>query len=274
MVRFFATRLSPRIYFFFNSGSKKNSLLLIGDSLPLSPSDCTAETFFFPLVSYEKTSARCADDEILKSRFTMDISQFSLRNVNNKASNLPAKALDGGLRVHIPTKHLTSAALRHGEYCQLDQTDGRPKAIGVAWLAKDPGQGTKRMAFIEEPMKELFGVRLEDKVTITKLEPQELQPAQKIYIKEVEPGSSSTSKAEIEWFAKYALCTCIIHTLLFTWSHSFRTITTIHSRRNVNIYCNSADLSPQVALTWYFRVALLQLPSQEVPGPVSRIDTW
>ncbi|KAB2576495.1 ATPase family gene 2 protein [Lasiodiplodia theobromae] len=136
----------------------------------------------------------------------MDISQFSLRNVNNKASNLPAKALDGGLRVHIPTKHLTSAALRHGEYCQLDQTDGRPKAIGVAWLAKDPGQGTKRMAFIEEPMKELFGVRLEDKVTITKLEPQELQPAQKIYIKEVEPGSSNTSKAEIEWFAKYALC--------------------------------------------------------------------
>lgn len=157
----------------------------------------------------------------------MDISQFSLRNVNNKASNLPAKALDGGLRVHIPTKHLTSAALRHGEYCQLDQTDGRPRAIGVAWLAKDPGQGTKRMAFIEEPMKEFFGVRLEDKVTITKLEPQELQPAQKIYIREVEPGSSGTSKAEIEWFAKYALCTCIIHTLFFTWSRSFGTITAI-----------------------------------------------
>ncbi|OJD39773.1 aaa family atpase [Diplodia corticola] len=137
----------------------------------------------------------------------MDISQFSLRNVNNKASGLPAKALDGGLRVHIPSKHLASAALRHGDYCQLDQTDGRRRAIGVAWLAKDPGQGTKRMAFIEESMKELFKVKLEDKVTITKLEPQELQPAQKIYIKEVEPGSSSTSKPEIELFAKVALCT-------------------------------------------------------------------
>ncbi|KKY21293.1 putative aaa family atpase [Diplodia seriata] len=136
----------------------------------------------------------------------MDISQFSLRNVNNKASSLPTKAIDGGLRVHIPSKHLASAALRHGDYCQLDQADGRRKAIGVAWLAKDPGQGTKRMAFLEEPMKELFGMKLEDKVTITKLEPQELQPAQKIYIREVEPGSINTSKAEIEMFAKSALC--------------------------------------------------------------------
>lgn len=137
----------------------------------------------------------------------MDISQFSLRNTNCKASALPPKALDGGLRVHIPSKHLTSLGLKTGDYCLLDQPDGTPKAVGVAWLAKDPGQSTKCMAFIEEPMKELYGLKLGDKVTISKLDLQQLKPAQKIYVKEVDAGSSAVPKNEIEFFAKVALCT-------------------------------------------------------------------
>ncbi|EKG20695.1 ATPase AAA+ type core [Macrophomina phaseolina MS6] len=136
----------------------------------------------------------------------MDVSPFGLRNVNNKASALPSRALDGGLRVHIPLKHLNSQGLRTGDYCLLDKSDGATKAVGVAWLAKDPGQNAKRLAFIEEPMKELYGLSTEDKVTITKLEPQQLKQAQKIYIKELESGSSKVSKEEIEFFAKVALC--------------------------------------------------------------------
>lgn len=138
----------------------------------------------------------------------MDISQFSLRHTSSKATALPSKALDGGLRVHIPSKHLTSVGLKTGDYCQLDQPDGTPRAVGVAWLAKDPGnQNAKRMAFIEEPMKELCGLRLEDKVTITRLEPQQLKHAQKIYVKELDPGSSNASKEEIEFWTKVSLCT-------------------------------------------------------------------
>ncbi|GME63612.1 putative AAA family ATPase protein [Neofusicoccum parvum] len=137
----------------------------------------------------------------------MDISQFSLRHTSSKATALPSKAIDGGLRVHIPSKHLTSTGLKTGDYCQLDQADGTRRAVGVAWLAKDPGnQNSKRMAFIEEPMKELYGLRLEDKVAITKLEPQQLKHAQKIYVKELEPGSSNTLKEEIEFWAKASLC--------------------------------------------------------------------
>lgn len=142
-------------------------------------------------------------------KFTMDISQFSLRHTSSKATALPSKAIDGGLRVHIPSKHLTSTGLKTGDYCQLDQADGTRRAVGVAWLAKDPGnQNSKRMAFIEEPMKELYGLRLEDKVAITKLEPQQLKHAQKIYVKELEPGSSNALKEEIEFWAKASLCMC------------------------------------------------------------------
>lgn len=79
MVRFFATRLSPRIYFFFSFDSKKISLLLIGDSLPLSPSDCTAETFFLPLVSYEKKVRKvCGRRDFEEQRSQIHHGHFSV----------------------------------------------------------------------------------------------------------------------------------------------------------------------------------------------------
>ncbi|KAK7554691.1 AAA family ATPase [Phyllosticta citricarpa] len=137
----------------------------------------------------------------------MDITPFRLRWASAKASTPPPRALDaGGLRVLMSMKNLKSLGLDIGDYCLLDQPDGSPKAVGVAWNTKADPKDQNRIAFIEEPLKDLYGLKLEDKVTISRFEPQRLHYAQKIHVRELEPGSSILPKEALEFWAKVALC--------------------------------------------------------------------
>ncbi|KAK8169623.1 AAA family ATPase [Phyllosticta citrichinensis] len=135
----------------------------------------------------------------------MDITPFRLRWASAKAST-PPRALDaGGLRVLMSMKNLKSLGLEIGDYCLLDQPNGNPKAVGVAWNTKADPKDQNRIAFIEEPLKDLFGLKLEDKVTVSKFEPQRLRHAQKIHIQELEPGSIRLPNEALELLAKVAL---------------------------------------------------------------------
>ncbi|KAK8258102.1 AAA family ATPase [Phyllosticta capitalensis] len=135
----------------------------------------------------------------------MDVTPFRLRQVS-KAGAIPPRALDGGVRVFMSMKNLKSLGLDIGDYVLLQQPDHSPKAVGVAWNLKADSKDQARVACIEEPIRDLFGLKMEEKVTISKFEPQRLQHAHKIVVQELEPGSSVLPREALEFWAKVALC--------------------------------------------------------------------
>ncbi|KAF2086572.1 AAA-domain-containing protein [Saccharata proteae CBS 121410] len=117
-----------------------------------------------------------------------DISPFTLQRKQAAAARTTqsTNSLHGGLRVSLSMKNLKATGLEHGDYCRLQMPDGS-QAICVAVFSKaaDP---QKKVAIIDEPsLQELYGLKHGERAVISKLEPQVLMRAERVYVKAIDP---------------------------------------------------------------------------------------
>ncbi|OCK86366.1 AAA-domain-containing protein [Lepidopterella palustris CBS 459.81] len=125
--------------------------------------------------------------------------KFSLRPLGGRSPS----ALEGGFRVHLSENDLAALGLVTGDVCRLTAPNGA-SGLGIAWLAsRDINASNKCIAKVTATLRETYGIKLEDRVSIDKVD-EAWRPADAVSLTPVNPSRLLEGYASIDEFQHWA----------------------------------------------------------------------